>query len=117
MAYSYDRDDTFSESGGGYLAGMFTGLAVGFGLGMLLAPRSGSELRQSIARSAGDLQRTAADTYQQASEKMRDVVDRGREVISRAQQAATEQGTTGSTGTGQYGTTGSRSNEPFSGAH
>jgi gas vesicle protein len=115
MAYSYDRDDTFAESGGGYLAGMFTGLAVGFGLGMLLAPRSGSELRQSIARSAGDLQRTAADTYQQASEKMRDVVDRGREVISRAQSSA-EQATSGTTGTGQYGT-GPRSTEPFSGAH
>lgn len=116
MAYSYDKDDTFSESGGGYLAGMFTGLAVGFGLGMLLAPRSGSELRESIARSAGDLQRTASDTYQQASDKVRDVVDRGREVISRVQSTA-EQAANTATGTGQFGTAGARTTEPFSGAH
>lgn len=117
MAYSYDRDDTYSESGGGYLAGMFTGLAVGFGLGMLLAPRSGSELRQSIARSAGDIQRTAADTYQQASEKMRDVVDRGREVMSRVQSTAEQVANSATSGSGQFGTGSPRTTEPFSGAH
>jgi gas vesicle protein len=44
------------------------GLGLGFGLGVLFAPMSGQELRDSIADRAGDIADTARDQYAQARE-------------------------------------------------
>ena len=51
MADSYDRYDNES-SGGGFMMGLLTGTVLGAGLGMLLAPKAGSELRGAIGEQA-----------------------------------------------------------------
>ena len=40
-----------------------TGLALGFGLGVLFAPMSGQEFRDTVANSAGEIADTARDKY------------------------------------------------------
>lgn len=72
------------EGNSGFVAGMLAGVTVGLGLGMLFAPRPGSEIRRTLAGSATDLKRAAADTYRQTSDKVRDIVDRGRDTAREA---------------------------------
>ena len=78
-----------SDYGNGYLAGMLTGFAVGVGLGMLFAPRTGLQLRGSIARSASDLGRaasetcdTASATLKQATEKVKTASDKVLDIVT-----------------------------------
>jgi gas vesicle protein len=74
--YDYAHDDTaMAESGAGFLVGLLSGVAVGIGIGMLFAPRSGSELRHDLARSASDLQRAASESLNQASSKVRQAAE------------------------------------------
>jgi gas vesicle protein len=68
----------------GALTGFFSGLLIGAGLGLLLAPRPGSEVRRTVAASAGDLRRRASETLQQSQERMSHAVERGRDAYSRA---------------------------------
>jgi gas vesicle protein len=94
MAYEYDRFER--EAGGGsFLMGLLAGTVIGAGLGMLFAPKSGSELRSQIGSQIADQTgklRDAADPYyqqatekvQQASEKVSQIVDKGREAYDRA---------------------------------
>jgi gas vesicle protein len=115
MADSYDRYDN-EGNGGGFMMGLLTGTVLGAGLGMLLAPRAGSELRGSIGEQAKHLGTMANEQYRRASEstagwaeKGREFVDKAREAVSRgADEARGYAGaTTGSTfGTGTTGTTG-----------
>lgn len=109
MAYEYDRYER-EEGGGSFLMGLLAGTVLGAGLGMLFAPKPGSELRSQLGESAGKLRSTAGDTYQQASDKVSQMVDRGRDAYDRARSSVTNMasGATGTTGT--TGTTGSASN-------
>jgi gas vesicle protein len=59
----------------GFVIGLLTGTAVGAGLAMLLAPRSGAELHQNIADSASRLGDRAAEQYQQVSTRVGEVAD------------------------------------------
>jgi gas vesicle protein len=83
MAYEYDRMER-EEGSGSFLMGLLAGTVLGAGLGMLFAPKTGSELRSQLGEQAGRLRSTANDTYQQASEKVSQIVDRGREAYDRA---------------------------------
>jgi gas vesicle protein len=120
MAYEYDRIER-EEGSGAFLMGLLAGTVLGAGLGMLFAPRAGSELRSQLSDQAGRWRNTANDAYQQASEKVTQFVDRGREAYEKARGAATgttgegvsgttgtgaTTGTTGTGGVGGYGTTG-----------
>jgi hypothetical protein len=65
-------------SGGGFMLGLLTGTVLGAGLGMLLAPKSGSELRSqlghqaaSMGRAAGGHLRRAGDAASGLAEKVR----------------------------------------------
>ena len=69
--------------GGDFMMGLLCGAAVGAAVGLLLAPRAGSELRNQLAGSAERWGRQAADTYSRASEAVSDFVDRGREAARR----------------------------------
>lgn len=100
MAYEYDRVER-EEGSGAFLMGLLAGTVLGAGLGMLFAPRSGSELRSQLSDQAGRWRNTANDAYQQASEKVTQFVDRGREAYEKARGMAT-----GTTGEGVSGTTG-----------
>ena len=101
MAYEYDRVER--EDGGSFLMGLLAGTVLGAGLGMLFAPKSGSELRNQLSEQAGKLKTTADQTYHQASDKVSQIVDRGREAYDRARATV---GTPGS-GSSATGTTGS----------
>src|SRR3954447_20813247 len=83
MAYEYDRFER-EDGGGSFLMGLLAGAVLGAGLGMLFAPKRGSELRTRLTEQAGKLRSTAADGYQQASGKVTQIVDRGREAYDRA---------------------------------
>jgi hypothetical protein len=100
MAYEYDRFER-EDSGGSFLMGLLAGTVLGAGLGMLFAPKSGSELRNQLSEQTGRLRNTASDAYNQASEKVSHMVDRGREAYDRARSA----GWTGSTPGSSTGTT------------
>ena len=104
MAYEYDRFER-EEGGGSFLMGLLAGTVLGAGLGMLFAPKSGSELRSqlgsSIADGTGRLRDVADQTYSQASEKVNQIVDRGREAYDRARSGVNQmasQGTSGAVG-------------------
>jgi gas vesicle protein len=87
MAYEYDRIER-EEGSGAFLMGLLAGTVLGAGLGMLFAPKAGSELRSQLSEQANKLRDTANDTYTQASEKVTQMVDRGREAYDRARGTA-----------------------------
>jgi YtxH-like protein len=95
MAYEYDRFER-EDGGGSFLMGLLAGTVLGAGLGMLFAPKPGSELRTKLTEQAGKLRSTAADGYQQASGKVTQIVDRGREAYDRARSTAGGDSATGS---------------------
>jgi gas vesicle protein len=110
MADSYDRYE--HEGGGGFMMGLLTGTVLGAGLGMLLAPKAGTELRGQIGEQARNLGNKASDQYRRASEAASGWAERGREVISQARDAigrGTEEGYAGATTGSSYtsGTSGS----------
>jgi gas vesicle protein len=97
MAYEYDRLER-EDGGSSFLMGLLAGTVLGAGLGMLFAPKTGSELRSQLTEQAGRLKSTANDTYQQASEKVSQIVDRGREAYERARGSNAATGTAGGPG-------------------
>ena len=103
MAYEYDRFER-EDGGGSFLMGLLAGTVLGAGLGMLFAPKTGSEIRSQIGEQAGRLRSTANETYQQASEKVSQMMDRGREAYDRARGAVGQPGTETPTGS-TFGTT------------
>ena len=116
MAYESDRFER-EEGGGSFLMGLLAGTVLGAGLGMLFAPKAGSELRSQLgtqlADGTGRLREVADQGYQQATEKVSQMVDRGREAYDRARSsvgnmaaAGTSGSTTGSNTTGSTGATG-----------
>jgi hypothetical protein len=118
MAYEYDRFER-EDGGGSFLMGLLAGTVLGAGLGMLFAPKAGTELRNQLGEQAGRLRTTAADGYSQATEKVSQIVDRGREAYERARSNAGGMtgGTTGTTGTsGMSGNTSSGDSGAFTGA-
>ena len=90
--------------------GLLAGTVLGAGLGMLFAPRPGSELRNQLTEHAGKLRHTAGDAYSQASGRVSQVVDRGREAYDRARTSSGTMGDTGTGGTGSAGTGSSGTN-------
>jgi gas vesicle protein len=116
MAYEYDRFER-EEGGGSFLMGLLAGTVLGAGLGMLFAPKAGSELRSqlgtSLADGTGRLRDVADQGYQQATDKVSQMVDRGREAYDRARSsvgnmaAAGTSGSTGNAGGGNVGSGGS----------
>lgn len=90
MADGYDRFDKnfeYHEGGGSFVMGLLTGTVLGAGLGMLFAPKAGSELRRNLSEQAGNLSNVASEGYRRASESAGQLADRGREVYNRASEA------------------------------
>jgi gas vesicle protein len=116
MADSYDRYESDS-GGGGFMMGLLTGTVLGAGLGMLLAPKAGSELRGVIGEQARNWGNTASEQYRHAREAAGTWAEKGRDMVNQAREAATQAAdqargyagsTTGSSyGGGNTGTTGS----------
>ena len=105
MAYEYDRFER-EDGGGSFLMGLLAGTVLGAGLGMLFAPRPGSELRNQLTEQAERLRHTAGDAYSQASGTVNKMVDRGREAYDRARHSSGSMDTGMGTGTGTGSTSG-----------
>ena len=96
----FDRYEN-EGSGGGFMMGLLTGTVLGAGLGMLLAPKAGSELRGAIGEQAKTIGSMASDQYKKAADvasegyrrasdtastwgdKGREFVDKARDAVSR----------------------------------
>jgi gas vesicle protein len=95
------------------MMGLLTGTVLGAGLGMLLAPKAGSDLRGAIGEQARTWGTTASEQYKKASETAGQWADRGREIVDKARDAVSRgadearsyaSGTTGSNyGSGNTG--------------
>jgi len=85
MADGYDRFD--NEGGGGsFVMGLLTGTVLGAGLGMLFAPKAGSELRNQLSEQAGTLANQAQEGVRKAQESANEWAGRGREVYDKARE-------------------------------
>lgn len=116
MADSFDRYDNEAGGGGGFMMGLLTGTVLGAGLGMLLAPKAGSELRGAIGEQARNIGNAASEQYKKASEVAGTWAERGREAVDKARDAVSRgaeeargyaSGTTGSSYSSGSGNTGS----------
>jgi gas vesicle protein len=67
MADSFEKSGDHA-SGSGFMLGLLTGTVLGAGLGMLLAPKSGNELRSQIGEHAGSLGRAAGGQLRRVAE-------------------------------------------------
>ena len=83
MRDRFDKDmtDRFgkNEGGGSFMMGLLTGTVVGVGLGMLLAPKAGSELRNQLSDQAGTLANQAQEGYRKATESAGQWTEKGKE--------------------------------------
>lgn len=85
----FDKSLEYREGGGGgsFVMGLLTGAVLGVGLGMLFAPKSGSELRSQLSDQAGNVADQASEGYRRASESASQWAERGREVYNKASEA------------------------------
>ena len=84
MADGYDRFDNEGSGGGSFVMGLLTGTVLGAGLGMLFAPKAGSELRGQLSEQAGQIANTASEQYRRASEAATGWAEKGRETYDKA---------------------------------
>ncbi len=105
MADTYDRYET-ENGGSGFMMGLLTGTVLGAGLGMLLAPKAGAEIRNQIGEQARTVGTKASEQYRRASEVATEWAEKGREAVTQARDAVHKgaeeargyaSGTTGST--------------------
>ena len=87
MADGNDRYDNEGGGGGSFVMGLLTGTVLGAGLGMLFAPKSGSDLRNQLSEQAGKMRDTASEGYRRASETAGDWAEKGRDVVDKARDA------------------------------
>ena len=79
MSSGYERFDDEHHHGGSFVMGLLTGTVLGAGLGLLFAPKAGSELRNQISGQAEHLAKQASDGYRNASQTAGEWADKGRE--------------------------------------
>ena len=110
----YDNDGS-GGSGNGFMMGLLAGTVIGAGLGMLLAPKAGSELRGAIGDQAKNLGSKASEQYRRAADSASGWAEKGKEFVSQAREAVSRgveetrgyaSGSTAgsSTGTSAFGT-------------
>ena len=87
MADSFDRYDNQGSGGGAFMMGLLTGTVLGAGLGMLLAPKAGAELRGAIGDQAKTWGNVANEQYKKASEAASTWAEQERDLVSKAREA------------------------------
>jgi gas vesicle protein len=80
MADSYDRFENEGNGGGSFVMGLLTGTVLGAGLGILFAPKAGSELRNQISEQANSLANQASEGVRKVTENAGEWADRGRDI-------------------------------------
>jgi len=81
-----DPGDLAARADGLYGAWL-AGTVLGAGLGMLFAPKAGSELRSQLSEQAGNLASQAQDGVRKVTENAGEWADRGREMYGKAREA------------------------------
>lgn len=89
MADGYDRFED-EGSGGRFVMGLLTGAVLGAGLGMLFAPKRGSELRNQLSEQAGNLANQASEGVRKVTANAGEWADRGRDVFGKAKDVVTK---------------------------
>jgi gas vesicle protein len=112
----YDRYEN-EGSGGGFMMGLLTGTVLGAGLGMLLAPKAGAELRGVLGEQARNWGSQAQEQYRHAREAAGPWVERGRDMVNQARDAATQaaEQARGYTGSAAGGTQSGANGSSYSG--
>ena len=88
MADGYDRFENEGSGGGSFVMGLLTGTVLGAGLGMLFAPKAGSELRNQLSEQAGNLANRRRRAIAQGDARTAgDWADRGRDMYGKAKDA------------------------------
>jgi len=111
-----DYERCGGEGGGGFMMGLLAGTVLGAGLGMLLAPRSGHDLRDQLGEQAKNFGNKASEQYRRASETATNWAERGRDMVQQAR-SAVQKGmdeTRGYSGSSDTGYTGGSSSTPGS---
>ena len=98
----FDRYENGS-GGGGFMMGLLTGTVLGAGLGMLLAPKAGAELRDAISEQAKTWSNVASEQYKKASETAGNWAERGKEMVDKARAAMSHEAETRGYATGTSG--------------
>jgi gas vesicle protein len=80
------HEEHFSASGSGWrvMFGLLAGAAIGTGIGILVAPARGSDLRRRLAESATNVPKGLARVGRTALEESRHVLEREAKAIRRA---------------------------------
>jgi gas vesicle protein len=79
MTNGYERFDDEHHQASAFVMGLLTGTVLGAGLGLLFAPKAGSELRQQISGQAEQLAKNASEGYRSASHTAGEWAEKGRE--------------------------------------
>jgi gas vesicle protein len=79
----YDGADS-PGAGTAFFTGLLAGVVIGSSLGLLFAPRKGSELREQVADSAASVGQAVSRTVDELTDRSREVYTRARDVVSRA---------------------------------
>src|SRR5215218_198675 len=87
MADGYDRFENEGNGGSSFVMGLLTGTVLGAGLGILFAPKAGSELRNQLSEQAGSLANQAQDGIRKVTENAGEWADRGRDMYGKAKDA------------------------------
>ncbi|MBI2186767.1 MAG: YtxH domain-containing protein [Acidobacteria bacterium] len=104
----HDRYET-EGNGAGFMMGLLAGTVLGAGLGMLLAPKAGADLRGQIGQQAREFGNRASEQYRRATQAASGLAERGRDMMNQAREAVSRGAeeargytgtTTGSTYTG-----------------
>jgi gas vesicle protein len=72
------------DSNAAFFTGLLAGALIGAGVGVLFAPRRGSELRGQVAESAANVGQVISKTVDTWTERGREAYDRARDVAVRA---------------------------------
>jgi gas vesicle protein len=73
--------------GNAFLLGLACGAAAGAALGLLFAPKPGTELRENLTESTERLRRRASETLDDAVDALGALVDKGREAFMNSEEA------------------------------
>lgn len=87
MTERYDRFDEERGGGGGFVLGLFAGTLIGAGLGLLFAPRAGSELRGRISDEAERFAKTASEGLRTANRAVGEWAEKGHGLYDKARDA------------------------------
>ena len=82
------RHENHHGGAGAFVIGLLLGAAVGAGVALLMAPKSGKQTRDDLTERAKKVRESATESYHQATEKVGHLVDKGREAYEKARGVA-----------------------------